>query len=157
MFCIERDELYRLRGNDPQEDAIIVALLRNYTGLFQGYQYIDEGVLGEQCGLSQPQVYIILRSLTQKRILNFIPQKHIPFIHYIQRREESERLIFPAAIYDDLKTRFSQRIEKMLEYANCENICRSRMLLRYFGETKSEDCGQCDVCVNERHSLTPSS
>ena len=41
MFCIERDELYRLRGNDPQEDAIIVALLRNYTGLFQGYQYID--------------------------------------------------------------------------------------------------------------------
>lgn len=157
MFCIERDDLYRLRGNDPQEDAIIVALLRNYTGLFQGYQYIDEGVLGEQCGLSQPQVYIILRSLTQKRILNFIPQKHIPFIHYIQRREESERLIFPAAIYDDLKTRFSQRIEKMLEYANCENICRSRMLLRYFGETKSEDCGQCDVCVNERHSLTPSS
>ena len=157
MFCIERDELYRLRGNDPQEDAIIVALLRNYTGLFQGYQYIDEGVLGEQCGISQPQVYMILRSLTQKRILNFIPQKHIPFIRYAQRREESERLVFPTAIYDDLKTRFSQRIEKMLEYANCENICRSRMLLRYFGETKSEDCGQCDVCLNERHSLTPSS
>ena len=157
MFCIERDELYRLRGNDPQEDAIIVALLRNYTGLFQGYQYIDEGVLGEQCGLSQSQVYMILRSLTQKRILNFIPQKHTPFIHYIQRREESEQLVFPAAIYDDLKARFAQRIEKMLEYANCENICRSRMLLKYFGETKSEDCGQCDVCLNERHSLTPSS
>lgn len=156
MFCIERDELYRLHGNDPQEDAIIVALLRNYTGLFQGYQYIDESILGEQCGLSQPQVYIILRSLTQKQILNYIPQKHIPFIHYTQRREESERLIFPPAIYDDLKTRFSQRIEKMLEYANCENICRSRMLLRYFGETKSVDCGQCDVCLNERHSLTPS-
>ena len=147
MFCIGRDDLYKLRGNEPQEDAIIVALLRNYSGLFQGYQYIDEGVLAEQCGYTQPQVYMILRSLTQKRILDFIPQKHIPFIRYTQRREESEHLVFPAAIYDDLKTRFSQRIDKMLEYANCEKICRSRMLLRYFGETKSEDCGQCDVCL----------
>ena len=155
MFCVGRDDLYKLRGNEPQEDAIIVALLRNYSGLFQGFQYIDEGVLAEQCGFSQPQVYMILRSLTQKRILDFIPQKHIPFIRYTQRREDSEHLFFPRAIYDDLKARFSQRIEKMLEYATCDNICRSRMLLRYFGETKSEDCGQCDVCINERHSWTP--
>ena len=154
MFCVGRDDLYKLRGNEPQEDAVIVALLRNYSGLFQGFQYIDEGVLAEQCGFSQPQVYMILRSLTQKRILDFIPQKHIPFIRYTQRREDSEHLVFPRAIYDDLKARFSQRIEKMLEYATCDNICRSRMLLRYFGETKSEDCGQCDVCINERHSWT---
>ena len=157
MFSVERDDLYKLRGNEPQEDAVIVALLRNYTGLFQGYQYIDEGVIAEQCGLTQPQVYMTLRALTQKHILDFIPQKHIPFIRYTQRREESERLVISKSIYDDLKIRFAERIEKMLEYANCENICRSRMLLRYFGETKSEDCGQCDVCLNERHSLTPSS
>ena len=155
MFCVERDDLYKLRGNEPQEDAVIVALLRNYTGLFQGYQYIDEGVIAQQCNLSQPQVYMILRTLTQKHILDFIPQKHIPFIRYAQRREESERLVISKAIYDDLKVRFAERIEKMLEYANCENICRSRMLLRYFGETDTEDCGQCDVCLNEKRAWTP--
>ena len=155
MFCVERDDLYKLRGNEPQEDAVIVALLRNYTGLFQGYQYIDEGVIAQQCNLSQPQVYMILRTLTQKHILDFIPQKHIPFIRYTQRREESERLVISKAIYDDLKVRFAERIEKMLEYANCENICRSRMLLRYFGETDTEDCGQCDVCLNKKRAWTP--
>lgn len=155
MFCVERDDLYKLRGNEPQEDAVIVALLRNYTGLFQGYQYIDEGIIAEQCKLTQPQVYMILRSLTQKHILNFIPQKHIPFIRYTQRREESERLTISNDIYDDLKVRFANRIEKMLEYANCEKICRSRLLLRYFGETDTEDCGQCDVCLNEKRSWTP--
>ena len=155
MFCVERDDLYKLRGNEPQEDAVIVALLRNYTGLFQGYQYIDEGVIAQQCNLSQPQVYMILRTLTQKHILDFIPQKHIPFIRYAQRREESERLVISKAIYDDLKVRFAERIEKMLEYANCDNICRSRMLLRYFGETDTEDCGQCDVCLNEKRAWTP--
>ena len=155
MFCVERDDLYKLRGNEPQEDAVIVALLRNYTGLFQGYQYIDEGVIAEQCGLTQPQVYMTLRALTQKHILDFIPQKHIPFIRYTQRREESERMVISKTIYDDLKARFAERIEKMLEYANCEHICRSRMLLRYFGETNTEDCGQCDVCLNQKRSWTP--
>ena len=155
MFSVERDDLYKLRGNEPQEDAVIVALLRNYTGLFQGYQYIDEGVIAEQCGLTQPQVYMTLRALTQKHILDFIPQKHIPFIRYTQRREESERLVISKSIYDDLKIRFAERIEKMLEYANSGNICRSRMLLRYFGETDTEDCGQCDVCLNEKRSWTP--
>lgn len=150
-FTIERDELYRLHGNSPQEDAVITALLRTYSGLFQDYAYIDESILAEQCTLTQPQVYMILRSLTQKRILNFIPQKHIPFIRYTQRRELSEHLFIGAEIYDNLKKRYIQRIDKMLEYATSGLYCRSRLLLQYFGETRSCDCGICDVCLNKRH------
>jgi len=152
MFRIERDDLYRLHGNDPQEDAVIVALLRNYTGLFQGYQYIDEGLLAQQCGFTRPQVYLLLYSLGQKHILDFIPAKLIPHIRYLQRREASEHLQIPPAVYDDLKARYVNRIEKMLEYATDEHVCRSRMLLRYFGETRTHDCGQCDVCLKDKQA-----
>ena len=147
-FILERDELYRLQHNTADEDAVIVALLRCYSGLFQDFGYIDEGIVAQQCELTKPQVYMALRSLHQKHILDFIPQKRIPFIRYTQRREESERLVFPSAVYDDLKKRFVQRINKMMEYAETDNVCRSRMLLRYFGETRSADCGQCDVCLS---------
>lgn len=149
-FNLERDDLYRLNGNSPQEDAVITALLRTYTGLFQDYVYIDEGILAQYCDLTKQQVYMILSSLSQKRILNFIPQKHIPFIRYTQRRELSERLVISPAVYDDLKARFTERIDRMLEYASSDLVCRSRMLLRYFGETKSCDCGICDVCLKDR-------
>ena len=149
-FNLERDDLYRLNGNSPQEDAVITALLRTYTGLFQDYVYIDEGILAQYCDLTKQQVYMILSSLSQKRILNFIPQKHIPFIRYTQRRELSERLVISPAVYDDLKARFIERIDRMLEYASSDLVCRSRLLLRYFGETKSCDCGICDVCLKDR-------
>ena len=149
-FNLERDDLYRLNGNSPQEDAVITALLRTYTGLFQDYVYIDEGILAQYCDLNKQQVYMILSSLSQKRILNFIPQKHIPFIRYTQRRELSERLVISPAVYDDLKARFIERIDRMLEYASSDLVCRSRLLLRYFGETKSCDCGICDVCLKDR-------
>ena len=38
----------------------------------------------------------------------------------------------------------------MLTYAEAESdCCRSRMLLRYFGEEADHDCGICDVCVRK--------
>lgn len=150
MFMLNRDDLYQLENNSPQEDQIIVTLLRNYTGLFTDYQFIDESFLAQQTNLTRPQLYMALRQLTQKGILKFIPQKKTPYIRYMQRREDSERLVFPSAAYDDLKVRFAHRIQEMIAYAESENECRSHMLLRYFGETATADCGQCDVCLDRR-------
>ena len=150
MFILERDELYRLKNNTPQEDTLIVTLLRNYTGLFNDYQYIDEAFLAQQTGLTRSQVYMTLRGLSQKRILQFIPQKKTPYVRYMQRREDSEHLLIPPSAYEDLKERFVTRIHKMIEYATEDYECRSRVLLRYFGETDVEDCGLCDVCLDRR-------
>jgi ATP-dependent DNA helicase RecQ len=149
-FILERDELYRLRENSQQEDAIIVALLRNYSGLFNDYSYIDEAFLAEQTALSRPQVYLLLKELARKRIVDFIPQRATPFIRYSQRREDSEHLLFPPAVYGDLKQRYTDRIEQMIHYATAEHQCRSRMLLRYFGEESSHECGHCDVCLDRK-------
>ena len=37
----------------------------------------------------------------------------------------------------------------MIDYVTNNDICRSRQLLRYFGE-ESTDCSICDVCVANR-------
>ena len=147
-FVVERDDLYRLRGNSKEEDALIITLLRNYSGLFNGFQYIDETFLAQQTDSTTPMVYLLLKGLAQKNIIQFIPQKKTPLIRYRQRREESQYLSFPPAVYETLKERFSERIEHMINYATRGNQCRSQQLLRYFGETKSKPCGQCDVCLS---------
>ena len=147
MFRLERDDLYRLKGNTKDEDSVIVALLRTYSGLFSTLTFIDEALLAHLTGLNVPQVYLTLKSLSQKRIIQFIPQKRTPYIRYAQRREDSEHLQFPPSVYADLKERFERRINRMLDYATNDAVCRSRQLLAYFGETDSHDCGHCDVCL----------
>ena len=155
-FCLERDDLYQLHGNPPTEDRVIVALLRNYSGLFNDFCYIDESFIAQQTELARPELYLVLKELDRKHIINYIPEKSTPMIHYLQRREESRFLEFPPMVYAELKQRFEERIEKMIAYATSVNKCRSRMLLRYFGEETSHDCGQCDVCLDRKgNSVAP--
>ena len=148
MFTVSRNDLYRLEGNTPNEDRVITALLRNYGGLFTDFNYIDESFIAMQCGLQQQQVYLILKSLSQKHILHFIPQKKTPYVRYLQRREDMENVQIPPSVYEQRKALYQQRIHAILTYATTGNICRSRQLLRYFGETDSHDCQQCDVCLS---------
>ena len=147
MFTVSRNDLYRLSNNSETEDKVIVTLLRCYGGLFSDYCFIDESLIAQQTGMTQADVYLTLKQLSHKHILNFIPRKRTPYIRYAQRRVDTEHMTIPKEIYEDRKQQFVKRIEAMTAYATAGETCRSRMLLAYFGEDAGHDCGQCDVCL----------
>lgn len=151
MFTISRNELYRLENVTPNEEKVITTLLRNYGGLFVDYNFIDEGFIASQCGLQPQQLYMILKNLSEKHILHFIPQKKTPYVRYLQRREDTENVQLPPVVYEERKEQFRERIHAMINYATNDHVCRSRQLLRYFGEEDSHDCRQCDVCLSPTH------
>lgn len=147
VFLISRDHLYMLNELSPLEDRLITTLLRNYGSLFIDYTYIDEDMIAAQAGLTSQQIYLLLKGLTQKRILHFVPRSKTPFITYTRDRVDGENLIITRDVYEDRKEQFAKRINTVIGYATNDNICRSRQLLRYFDEPRSTDCGQCDVCL----------
>ena len=150
MFTIGRDDLYRLENTSPNEEKVITAMLRNYGGLFTDYNFIDESFIAQQTQLEPQQVYLTLKGLSQRHILHFIPQKKTPYIRYTQRREDMEHVQIPPSVYEERKAQFEERIHAMINYAKDDAVCRSRQLLRYFGEESDHDCRQCDVCLSHR-------
>ena len=147
-FLVGRDDLYRLNQVSPEEEKVIISLLRNYGGLFADYGYIDENIVAQQAGITTPQCYDILKSLSQRHLISFIPRKQVPYIRYCQRREDAEHIVLPVNIYEERKEQYTIRIHAILEYAKAIDRCRSCMLLEYFGEKSSTNCGQCDVCLD---------
>ena len=150
LFLLNREELYRLEQVSADEEKVITALLRNYGGLFVDYCHISERRIAKQSDMTQEQLYEILKGLSRRHIIDFIPRRQMPTVTYAQRREDGENLIIPPAVYEDRKTQYIARIEAMIAYATDDNRCRSRQLLHYFGEESDHDCGQCDVCVSHR-------
>ena len=126
--------------------------MRSYTGVFSDYAYINEDLLAQRSGLTRQQVYECLISLTRQNILHYIPGKKTPYIIYTRERQETDRLHFSKEVYEDRKASYERRIKAMLEYADSDHVCRSRMLLRYFGEKNRHNCGQCDVCLQKHES-----
>ena len=146
MFTLQRDDLYRLHQLSDEADRLIQTTLRCYTGLFSDYAYIDEELLALRTYLTHDQVYQIFRHLSQQHIVSYIPAKSTPYIIYTRERVDKERLVIPATVYEERKERMKKRIDEMINYVQDEVTCRSRLLLKYFGEENSHECGLCDVC-----------
>ena len=150
LFTIQRDELYRLREMGDDMDKLIQTVLRSYTGVFTDYTYINEDSLAIRTGLTRRQIYEQLVHLAKLRIVSYIPRKKTPYIIYTRERIEAQLIHITPEIYEERKARYETRINAMLEYVTNDTLCRSRMLLDYFGEKNEHNCGLCDTCIGLR-------
>ena len=150
LFTIRRDELYRLREMGEDMDRLIQAVLRSYTGVFTDYTYINEDSLAIRTGLTRRQIYEMLVHLAKLRIVSYIPHKKTPYIIYTRERVEAQHIHISPEVYEHRKARYETRINAMLDYVTNNTVCRSRMLLDYFGERNEHNCGQCDTCISLR-------
>lgn len=152
LFTIRRDELYKLKEMGAEAEILMQAVLRSYTGVFTDFAYISEKALAIRTGLTDAQVYNLLKMIAKRRIIHYIPHKKTPYIIYTRERMDLRYVQIPRSVYEDRKERYEARIGAMVEYVTSETACRSRMLLRYFGEKNHHNCGQCDSCLSHRAS-----
>lgn len=150
MFNLNRSDLYLLDNLSENEDQVVTSLLRVYGGLFTDFVYIDESLIAQQAELSIQQVYFALKCLATKHIITFVPRRKIPYITYTRDRIDGDKVVITQEAYENRKEQFVKRINSMIAYAQTDFICRSRQLLRYFGEETKEDCKQCDVCLEHK-------
>ena len=154
-FIIPRDELYRRNDISETSDQIIRTLLRLYSGVFSDYVFIDEKSISEVSGIALEPLYESLLGLGRARVVHYVPRRTCPSVTFTQKRIDTSRIVISPAVYEERKEKYAHRIEAMKEYALSDTQCRSRMLLRYFGERCSLPCQQCDNCRAQRSATFP--
>jgi ATP-dependent DNA helicase RecQ len=150
FFTVSRDDLYKFQVANADFDQFIKLILRSYTGLFNNYVQIDEELLGKRSGLDRETIYNFLKYLRKSKIIDYIPRNTTPYIYFSRERIKIDRIRLSKENYDHRKKDFAERTEAVINYATNSTVCRSRLLLHYFGETEAPDCGSCDVCLSMR-------
>jgi ATP-dependent DNA helicase RecQ len=150
-FMVGRDDLYKFQVANESFDSFIKLLLRSYSGMFTEFVPVNEDMLSKKTGLSRDTIYQYLVRLSNQDIIRYIPGKKTPLVIFTEERLERKSLVISPDNYSRVKDKYIQRLEKMIEYAELKNRCRSVVLLEYFGE-ESDRCGICDVC-RERNEL----
>jgi len=151
LFTVGRDDLYKFQVANEAFDGFIKLLLRSYTGMFTEFTPINEEMLAKKSALKRDTVYQFLVRLSNQNIIRYIPGKKTPLVIFTEERLDRKDLFISPENYLHVKEKYIKRLDKMIEYAESNNRCRSVILLDYFGE-ESDRCGICDVC-RERNEL----
>jgi ATP-dependent DNA helicase RecQ len=151
IFVVDKDGLYKFQQT-PNQEKLIHILLRSYTGLFTDPAYINEDMLAKRLDWTHEHVYEELVALSKEQIIDYIPRKKTPYITFTLERQETERIVLSKEAYDDRRERYISRVKSVLDYAKEENVCRSQILLAYFGEKNTKPCGQCDICQKNKEA-----
>jgi ATP-dependent DNA helicase RecQ len=144
-FIVSRDDLYKFQVANESFDLFIKLLLRSYTGMFSEFVAINEEALSRKSAATRDTIYQYLVKLSSLNIIRYIPGKKSALVIFTEERLERKALLISPENYLHVREKYEVRLNKMIDYAESENRCRSTTILGYFGE-ESERCGICDVC-----------
>ena len=146
QIVVDRNELGELDLEDPRMYPLLEMLMRRYTGVFSYPVPIDEEYLASRIDVTVPMLRQLLYRLSLEHVIRYVPCDHATVIYLHHDRLRPKNVNLDIEKYNLLKSSFSERIQKMVDYVQEEDVCRSSYLLEYFGQAESEACRTCDIC-----------
>ncbi len=151
--CIcSKETLTRFQEQNKKLEPVIKFILRTSEGVFEDFVVVDEQAIAPRLKISVEEVISQLAALHKFKIFNYRQRKNKPQLFFLQNRVKKEDLRLDRDFIIKRKQDFEKRLKSVRNYITENNICRTRLLVKYFGETIAEDCGICDVCVAQKKS-----
>jgi ATP-dependent DNA helicase RecQ len=149
-FTASKESLENFEQAYPAFEPLIKALLRTYQGIFDNRISVFEKRLGAICRLDVLGIQNQLQQLAAMGIIEYLPQKETPQIHFLVNRAPAAFLHIDQDLYLSKKEAFTTRINTLINFAINPGSCRSVFIGNYFGDTDKSSCGICDYCLAQK-------
>ena len=142
--------LISYKSQNSKKNELIQLILRLYPGVFDNPVDIKERNLAIQLNLKSNHINKILKELDQEKLIAYTQRKNNSKITFCSARYSSKFLPISKFHFNDRKSLLKQKLKHINDYLQNTSICRSKVLLDYFGEKQSEDCNICDICISKK-------
>jgi ATP-dependent DNA helicase RecQ len=150
QFTTTNQELREFEASHPQLEALIKILLRTYEGIFSFQTSINENKLSIYLRIPLASIQEQLLQLKAFGIIEYLPKKESPQIHFLLNRASAEYLLIDQDHYLARKEQYRKRLTAFIDYIQQDHCCRSNSITQYFGEATDQPCGICDNCLNKK-------
>ncbi|AYN68341.1 RecQ family ATP-dependent DNA helicase [Euzebyella marina] len=153
-FIAKKSYLFDYLEIDPKMDTMVKTILRTYGGIFDFETKINTVLVGQKSAMPEEQVLALLTKLEKDEIIEYKNQHNDLEVTFLVPREDDRTINVFGHKVKELNSQKATKIEAILDYINNHKVCRSKQLLAYFGERKTDDCRICDVCsAKKKHTL----
>ena len=150
LIICNSKSLIKYKSPNSKKNELIQLILRLYPGVFDNPVDIKERNLAIQLNLKSNQINKILKELDQEKLIAYTQRKNNSKITFCTARYSSKFLPISKFHFNERKSLLKQKLKHINDYLLNTSICRSKVLLDYFGEKQSEDCNICDICISKK-------
>lgn len=156
QFLISSKEVLRYMSLNPHQEEAIATILRTYPGIYEIPATLNLVLIAKKAETSQEFILDTLKTLHQKEIILYQAHNNDSTLIFNEVREDERtinRVSKVLATQNELKIK---QLESVLNYVSTEDQCKSKLILKYFGEAKEENCGICSYCIGLKKQTTDS-
>lgn len=133
---------------------ILEILVRKYPGILSQEMPISEFKIAKALQKSVKEIKMALNELNKKEYIHY-QSYDVKNIYFLRPRESNHIKNTLWKEFKELQLTQWKRIQDMIYYASQTEICRERLILKYFGEKAKQNCGVCDVCLKNKVEINP--
>lgn len=152
QITVNASVVVNYQTNSSKKSELLQLLLRVYPNVFDEPADIHERKLAVQINKDSNYIHKILSQLDQEKIVEYKPRSNRSRITYTSARHDSKHLPLSKTHFEERKSLLIGKLKSMNFYISNTDVCRSRILLDYFDEKISKNCGICDVCISKETS-----
>ena len=150
QFIISSKEVIRYMSLNPNDEAIILTILRTYPGVYDIQTAFNLQLIAKKSNHSENEVLAVLQKLKEKEIIDYHSKNNDATLVFNEVRED-ERTINRVSKYLERQNNLKkEQLDAVLHYIQEKNVCRSKLILNYFGEKTVSDCGVCSYCIAKK-------
>jgi ATP-dependent DNA helicase RecQ len=150
QFIIESKEVIRYVSLNPNDEEIILTLLRTYPGIYEYPTPVNLSLVAKKSNTNESTIEILLQRLKSKDIIDYNSKNNDARITFNEIRED-EMTINRVSKYLEIQNLQKQKqLDAVIRYVENNSTCNSRLLLEYFGEKTDTNCQICNYCLNHQ-------
>ena len=150
QFIIPSKEVIRYMSLNPNDEEIILTILRTYPGIYDMQTAFNVTLIAKKSSCSEKEINSLLEKLKEKQVIDLIVKNNDATITFNEIRED-ERTINRVSKYLETQNKLkTEQLQSVLFYCKENKTCKNKLLMRYFGETIKEDCGICSYCIAKK-------
>jgi len=150
FFKATNNQVLAYSDSHRELGLLIKVILRNYGGLFENSSSINLGLIAAKLNTKKKAIIESLNMLHKDGLVIFKASSTNVQLQFLVPREDELTI---NRISKNITSYYKHQFDKLasvINFVNNETICRVKLILDYFGEPITQDCGSCDVCISKK-------
>jgi ATP-dependent DNA helicase RecQ len=150
QFIIPSKEVLRYISLNPHDEPIITTILRTYSGIFDIETVINPALIAKKSNSTEANVEKVIQQLAERGCVQMNAKNNDSTLTFNEAREDDLTINRIAKFLEHQNQLKQEQFKSVLQYITNVDTCKNKLLLAYFEETVSEDCGICSFCMTKK-------